>query len=198
MLTVEDALRFTIANRPTREKSSVHLGDSARFNKAVEQAAKEPALKDEIITHTNNFLMALRMEKIKSPLVENPKVEYHEALEYYKKTKKEYGLREIGDIVWMKFTEDGYLGVVAMANDINFNTPPSKVVYNDREGRGWKYNTSGIIIHSLGKKWDKKFVLVFPLINIPEDLKRGDVECGIGNYLIDRGVPILDYYSHMF
>ncbi|WP_369813894.1 hypothetical protein, partial [Halolactibacillus sp. JCM 19043] len=62
----------------------------------------------------------------------------------------------------------------------------------------WKYNTSGIIVHHLGKCWDESFVLLFPLKNIPGNLSRSDVERGIGNYLIDKGVPILDFYFHNY
>ncbi|AYG01643.1 hypothetical protein [Lactococcus allomyrinae] len=82
----------------------------------------------------------------------------------------------------MKFTKGGFLGVIAVSDDINFNLG----------------TTSGIIISKLNKKWDDSFVLIFPLKNIPSELKRGDIECGIGNYLVAKGVPILDYYSHKF
>jgi len=92
----------------------------------------------------------------------------------------------------MKFTEDGFLGVVATSNDINFDIPLSQKEYNKN------HNTSGIIIHYLNKKWNESFVLVFPLKKIPEKLKRGDVERGIGNYLIKKGVPILDFFSHRY
>ena len=49
-------------------------------------------------------------------------------------------------------------------------------------------------------EWDEGTVLVFPLINLKKlkDLDRSDIESGIGNYLIDNDVPILDYYSHNY
>ncbi|MGC6173957.1 hypothetical protein [Lacrimispora sp. 38-1] len=98
----------------------------------------------------------------------------------------------------MKFTTDGYLGVVAASDDINFGIPNNSLEYNEKKPNNkWKYNTSGIIIHRLGKVWDENFVLVFPLPNIG-DGERSDIECGVGNYLISKGVPILNYYSHMF
>lgn len=84
------------------------------------------------------------------------------------------------DIIWMKFTTDDYLGVVATSLDINFSTT----------------NTSGKIINHLDKKWNEEFVLVFPLPNIPKPLNRQLIESGIGNYLISKNVPILDFYSH--
>lgn len=50
----------------------------------------------------------------------------------------------------------------------------------------------------LKKSWDTSFLLVFPLSNIPEGYKRGDIEMAVGNYLSTKGVPIIDYYSHMY
>jgi len=82
-----------------------------------------------------------------------------------------------------------------MGNDINFCMPPSDKHYDERKGSKWKYNTSGIIIRSLDQVWDESFVLVFPLKNIGKGKDRKKIECGIGNNLIDKGVPILDYYS---
>lgn len=34
--------------------------------------------------------------------------------------------------------------------------------------------------------------------NPPEGLQRGDIERGVGNYLISKNVPILDFYSHNY
>ena len=36
---------------------------------------------------------------------------------------KEFELDDKGDLVWMKFTKDGYLGVVAVSDDVNFDIP---------------------------------------------------------------------------
>lgn len=95
--------------------------------------------------------------------------------------KEKYELNNRKHLIWMKFTIDGYLGVVAASDDINFDMT----------------NTSGKIISHLNKQWKQDFVLVFPLPNIG-DKERSDIECGIGNYLIDKGVPILDFYSHQY
>lgn len=99
----------------------------------------------------------------------------------------------------MKFTTDQYLGVVATSNDVNVNMPNSSEEYNlKKPNNKWFYKTSGIIIHSLGKKWNKDYVLIFPLKNLPKDLSRHDVEKYVGDYLIEKDVPILDYYSHRY
>lgn len=63
--------------------------------------------------------------------------------------------------------------------------------------KGWKYNSSGILVHQLNKEWDDSFVLVFPLVDIPSCYK-GDIERAIGNYLIDNEVPIIDFFSHNY
>ena len=38
----------------------------------------------------------------------------------YKNIQKEFDLADVRDIVWMKFTSSGALGVVASSNDVNF------------------------------------------------------------------------------
>lgn len=70
--------------------------------------------------------------------------------------------------------------------------------YSKTEKRVWVHNKSGIIVHHVNKSWEEAFVLVFPLKNIKNDLTRSDIERGIGNYLIVKGVPILDFYSHNY
>ena len=88
--------------------------------------------------------------------------------------------------MWIKFATDGRISVVGVGCDISFTDYAKK-------------NTSaGRIINELGLDWNDDEVLIFPLKNIPEGLKRSDIESGIGNYLISKKVPILDFYSHNF
>ena len=97
------------------------------------------------------------------------------------------------DLVWLKFANNGHLGVVATSNDVNFQIPKNKSeynskirVYNEYEKRDkyeWEYNSAGIILHNLGLKWDESFVLLFPLGNIPNGYRRHDIEKAIGNFL---------------
>lgn len=98
----------------------------------------------------------------------------------YEHIKRQYRLNNQADIVWMKFTTDAYLGVVASSNDINFN-------YD---------NTSGKIIKSINKEWDKNRIIIVPLSNINERQERLLIEKMIGNYLSDNNIPIIDLYSH--
>lgn len=208
MKTIE---KYIKAQKLPSINSSVHFGDNTRFNKAKEQSTIKPTDIQKIINLTNKFLEIMGMDAIKNPILDNQRItelcnqNIYIDENIYKNIQLENNLKDIRDIVWMKFTKDGYLGVVATSNDINFNIPLSIDGYNDTTDgliktkfNYWKYNTSGIIIHHLQKEWNRDFVLVFPLINIPDSLVRSDVECGIGNYLIENGVPILDYYSHNF
>lgn len=138
------------------------------------------------------------MKQIKCPFLQlnppfDPKNICYERIPEYKE------LKDKKDIVWMKFTKQKYLVVVAISKDINFDIPESSEVYDVKKGKDrWRYNTSGIIIHHLNMEWDESFVLFFPLINIPSGKTRKDIEMAIGNYLIDKGVPILDFYSHNY
>ena len=177
---------------PMGKNSSIH-SSMVRINKAEEQAMLVPVEIKEIIAYTNEFLKILGMSPIENPIIDLVRNKLD-----YKQIKNESGSNDERDIVWMKFTQDNYLGVVAASSDVNFNIPTSKDDYNIKKNGKWAYNTSGIIIHHLNKKWNKDFVLIFPLVNIPQGLQRGDIERGIGNYLISKQVPILDFYSHNY
>jgi len=195
-----EAYKYIYNQNLMSAKASVHYENTFRADRAKEQAALVPARVQDIIEYTNKFLKMLGMTCIDNPRIENP-IEELKKPDFYERIQKDYALECIHDIVWMSFTTCGFLGVVALGADINFDMPPSKDNYNDKaeNQKDWKYTTSGIIVHTLNKKWDESFVLVFPLCkNEKNDYSRGDIECGIGNYLIDMGVPILDYYSHKF
>lgn len=126
----------------------------------------------------------------------------------YTSLKKEFELDDEKDIVWIKFNEDGFVGVIAVSNDINFDIPPNESVYDNKVWKYdeytkknelvLKYNSSGILVHKLKKEWDESFVLVFPLRKFKESCgySRHNIEMAIGNYLIEQNVPIIDFYSH--
>ena len=179
------------------KECSVHTGRK-RFEKAKEQASLPPAPLKKIIALVNEFFAAAGMVPCDNPIL---RLELGQKVDY-KKIQKENGLQDERDIVWMKFTLDGYLGVVAVSNDIGFDVPPSSEEYNQKiqykSCFKWRFSTSGILIHFLGKQWDDSFALVFPLKNMPAGYNRHHIEMGIGNYLIAKGVPILDFYSHNY
>lgn len=187
-------------NMPKGIENSVHLSEF-RFKKAEEQSTLKTSSLDVIINHINNYLCEIGVEKVSSPKIKIADVNYNEI-------KNANNLNDERDLVWIKFTKDGYIGVVAVSNDINFDIPESKEDYNKKievynrwrkqYEEKWQYNTSGIIIHHLEKCWEDSFVLVFPLKNIPNNLSRSDIERGVGNYLIEKKIPILDFYSHNY
>ena len=182
-------------------RQSVHGKSYVRYNEAKKQAAHNPIDKKKIIKYAIDYL-----EEIGIRTTDNP--EYNPNNIDYDKIQEQFELDDKGDLVWMKFTKDGYLGVVAVSNDVNFDIPHDcneydkrQMVYNSYKKRNeevWLHNSSGIIVHKLGKEWDESYVLLFPLKDIPSGYRRSDVEEAIGNMLIDREVPILDYYSHMY
>ena len=171
---LEDYYKWIIPNY----KDKTIKDGCLRFEVAREEAKKKRIEINQIVAYVNEFLLALNME-----VVEHPKIKFEgdfskKLSELYKKVKEETG--DKNNIVWIKFTIDGYLGVVATSADVNFNMD----------------NTSGRIIGHVKKKWDESFVLIFPLKKIPKNLNRQLIESGIGNYLISKNVPILDFYSH--
>ena len=196
-------------------EGTIHNGyfTSARFDKypvprldrAKEQAELKPASIDTIIKLTNKFLLMCGISCVKEPRVDSPKGKLKDSKAFYEQIMRNYKLNDKRDIVWMKFSDDGFLGVVASSIDINFLLPISTADYaktNDgkpkSENNDWIFNNSGIIIHRLDKKWCEDYLLVFPLSIIPDELTRSHIECGIGNFLIANNVPLLDYYSHRF
>lgn len=98
--------------------------------------------------------------------------------------QEQFDLRAPRDIIWLKFTEDGYLGVVADSFDINFR-------YDNSSGKLIRVNDPA-------QKWDDSFVVIFPLTKDLLNVKfRKQIETAVGNYLIEeKGVPIIDYFSH--
>lgn len=80
----------------------------------------------------------------------------------YTLLKKEFELDDEKYIVWIKFTEDGFVGVIAVSNDINFDIPTNESVYDNKVWKYdeytkknelvWKYNLSGILVHKLKKE----------------------------------------------
>lgn len=180
---------------------SIHGNSYVRYNKAKEQASYDVVDIDVIIEYIKRYLRKIGIITIENPVL-NPKCIDYDILQ------AKFKLEDKRDLIWLKFTKDGYLGVVATSNDINFDIPKDQSEYDKKHKvydlylkkykEDWIHNSSGIIIHKLGKVWNESFVLVFPLKDIPNGYKRTDVEKAVGNMLIDNNVPILDYYSHIY
>ena len=184
-------------------RCSVHYGNEYRLEKARKQIALPKVDRSIVADFVLEFLKRLGFNSKCNPILENPlKIDY-------RIFAVENELDDIRDIIWLKFTSDGFLGVVAVSNDINFEIPKNAQEYDvkikkynsyrKKEEYVWKYPSSGILVHQLEKRWDESFVLIFPLPNLHKTgYTRDSVERAVGNYLIDKGVPIIDFYSHNY
>ncbi|EEV33781.1 predicted protein [Enterococcus gallinarum EG2] len=185
-MVTKEVYEYTIGNAPRANKYVPKQEVmNLRCTKAAEELRKQKYPIDQIISFTIEFLQKYGLKNAQCEyLVGNnvsnlltPRARYNK----YNEIQRKFQLNSRKHLVWMKFTKSGYLGVVAASDDINFDLT----------------NTSGEIISHLKQDWDKSFILVFPLPNIC-DKERSDIECGIGNYLIKKDVPILDFYSHRY
>jgi hypothetical protein len=198
---------------PRKMRGINHKTDTIRRDDARDQSTLPPVSYSKIFEYVNEFIEMIRVEsnyntpitQCQTLLLDNKaqiildngiiaKDLNWEASVYDKDLKKyihwdpkydiiknHFMLKYPKNIIWLKFTTQGHLGVVAKSFDINFD-------YN---------NTSGKLVELVGEEWDSSFVFIFPMT--PEILfKRtlSDMELGIGQYLISKNVPIIDFYSH--
>lgn len=163
-------------NNPDYRCSIDYDKSNYRKNQAMEEAKKKNVSIFEILNLINLFLDDIEIAS-KCILIDGVDILM---TVNYEHIKRQYGLDRQSDIVWIKFTTDGYIGVVASSNDINFN-----------------YDTnSGKLIQSVNKEWDEDKIIIVPLPNIKGRQERLLIEKMIGNYLNDNKVPIIDLYSH--
>ena len=148
-----------------------------RKEKALAEADKESVSIYEICDKINSFLRVFKMES-NCIIIEG--LDILKTINY-EQIKHLYKLNNQSDLVWMKFTTDGYLGVVASSNDINFD---------------YDNTSSGKLIKSVNKKWDKNKIIIVPLPAITSRKERLLIEQMIGSFLTENNVPIIDYYSH--
>lgn len=173
---VEKYYKYVI---PTYANKSINKSDSLRYIVAREQKKINPISVYTILTYIELVLEDLQI-KHHTDLFWDLKRKPLKRGFYSEIWKDNPGMKDKRDIVWIKFTQNGYVGVVASSTDINFDDD----------------NTSGRIIDSVGEKWNRDFVIIIPLENMNDKLNRQMVESIIGNSLIEKGVPILDFYSH--
>lgn len=169
----------SIKNR-TVSTDDINGNFNFRIEKAKEQNLLPVVKREDIIKYVNYFLFSIGMETSSDPFIK-PKKRERRRIEYSKINKENKD-----DIVWIKFSNNNRISVIGTGCDISF-TDYAK-----------NNTTAGLINQSLGLEWDETEVLIFPLNKFKEGLNRSDIESGIGNYLISRGVPILDFYSHNY
>lgn len=172
-------------------RSISETGISFRMEKAKEQydiARKIIFNEKEMIDCVNDFLDEIGINIIKNP--KYPLKECKTRRISYSKIREEYKNKK-DDIIWIKLSttknkKTKIISVIGTSEDIFF-TEYTK-----------KNTVSGKINLKLGLEWIEDYVYIFPLVNIPFYLTRSDIESGIGNYLIYKGFPILDFYSHNY
>ena len=201
-LYVDDDAYYVSNYDGKKYAQSVHGKSFVRYKRAREQEKMDTVPIEKIIGIIKDFLGNIGIKTIENPLIENP-LEIN-----YQEIKEKFKLNDQKDIVWLKFTTDGHIGVVAASDDVNFDFPNSMDEYDKKHKvfnpytkkyeDEWVYNTSGILLHKLYKTWDKSFILLFPLNGIPYGYNRSHIEHAIGNLLIENKVPILDYFSHLY
>lgn len=208
----EDAFYINSCGEKRFRGVNRYYGDTLRNDKAAMQASLPAVPQEFVLNFINEFLACLLpsesdhpqkalnqivLDGVSHPVIGNgivisgcswispvwdtAKRRYTKYDPKYDVIKQVFGLRNANDLVWVKFTQAGHVGVVAKGFDINF---------------GYQ-NSSGKLVREVGQKWDDSFVLVFPLLPcLLNKYSCSDIELGIGNYLISKQVPIIDYYSH--
>ena len=86
---------------------SVHGKSYTRYNKAQEQIKKTTVEIEVIINYINEFLEAINIATVENPIMKPNKIDYG-------LIKTQFNLDDIGDLIWLKFTKDKYVGVVAI------------------------------------------------------------------------------------
>lgn len=196
--------------------------DITRNDKAIKQAELSPVPFCKVYSYVNEFLELVREENgftEKNIKIDTIKLDGKEHIiidngivvrdnnwssshwngktydKYDKKydvIKEKFDLERVSDILWFKFTDKGHLAVVAKSCDINWN----------------EKLPCGVLVNEIKEKLDDSFVFIFPLtqemIRTKEEpnsfyrkYSSEELECAVGNYLISKGVPVIDYFSHM-
>lgn len=96
---------------PKYQDKSVKDENSFRMIVAKEQSQLPKVEKEKIISFCKEYLNAMGMENVSAIEIDLKK--YPIQNEFYTKVKNEYALNDKKDIVWLKFTTEGFLGVVA-------------------------------------------------------------------------------------
>ena len=164
-------------NNPDYRCSVDYDKSKYRINKALQESKNKTVPPSTICGYINEFLSLMG---INSQAVMINGLDILMTINY-EHIKRLYKLNEQSDIIWLRFTNDGYCGTVGSSNDINYS-----------------YNTnSGKIIKAINKEWNNYIIIIVPIPGIENREQRLLIEHMIGYYLSDnKNVPIIDYYSH--
>lgn len=195
------------------------MKNKARFNECLKHRPDAPFMEDyESSVHMSDKYERnrYRLNKAKEQVMNHPPVKLESTCSHGIKFFDEFGISAKASIeynplavdtvnaIWCKQTQEeggGYLGALCHGK-VNFQMPANSSQYDERwfdpSSYKWKwvYNASGILCHQLGMSWDTKKILYFKLRTIPEGYTLEQVKRALGAYLIDCGIPIVDFYSH--
>lgn len=158
--------------------SNGYCEKNVRFNTIVLDNSIHSIIDNGIICNQLNW---------KAPIYDKEKRDYVEWDYKYDVISSVFHTEDPKNVIWLKFTQKGHVGVVAKSFDINF----------DSKNDDGKPISSDVLVKEGGESWDKSFVMIFPMTSdILGNRSVGDLELGIGNYLIEKNVPIIDFYSH--
>lgn len=200
-------IEIYFAENPNTPHGHRDENKKTRKSKAHEQAKLLPFQLSQVFTYVNEFLEKLQElngRKYKTTRLEtffldngiiangckwikpewDDKTKRYSIWEpKYSSIKSKFGLSHTKNILWLKFTTSGHLGVVAKGMDINFD-----------------YNiSSGELVKEVGKLWDESIIMIFPLTDlILSNRETGDIERAVGSYLVEKNLPIIDFYSHNY
>ena len=167
-----------------------------RVDEARKQLEKETKTLDEIKTILSECLEEKRISG--EIITTNPsltKINYEEI-------RTKYDTNGAGHLIWIQFTQSGHVAVVGAGKDIGFPKNPS---------RGTALILSKIKEEKPEAEWDTNKVILIPIKGLDREsyglknihkhgnnvLKcRNGVEHCIGEYLIKKGVPVLNLYQH--
>ena len=111
----------------------------------------------------------------------------------YEQIKEKYGTNKSSDIIFIQFTKDGHVAVLGAGKDMSFSKNISGT------------NTWRIISAIERVEWNDEMVIIIPIRYIKDcKIKKGDsilayrngIEQYLGDYLLSKGVPILNCYQH--
>ena len=158
-----------------------------RIQKAEEELEKEPFKSKEKIREM--VLACLNDNNIRGTaiLVKPEEIDY-ETIMNNNQTNGE------GHIIWIEFVNKGHVAVVGAGKDIGFPINKNSA-------------TAFLLSKFEDIDWDKESLIIVPIRNLDKrsyGIKyvenilqcRNGVEHYIGEYLIEHGVPILNYFSH--
>lgn len=160
------------------------------INFRVDRIASKPEMLDKDIIPIIDNGIVVRDNNWSSPHWNGKTYDRYD--KKYDVIKEKFDLERVSDVLWLKFTDKGHLAVVAKSCDINWDSEQS----------------CGLLVQEIEESFDTSFVFVFPLTRQmirtkaePNSFYRKysseELECAVGNYLISKGVPVIDYFSHM-